>query len=90
MKISAWLTHPEIPCFNLAKSQADAIERAIDEAQVQICRDRDEFIDSLEESEIVLVWTFLQEWFDLAPGLRWVVTPAAGRDYFQVEPPDGI
>ena len=90
MKISAWLTHPEIPCFNLTKSQAESIEGAIDEARVQICRDRDEFIDSLEESEIVLVWTFLQEWFDLAPGLRWVVTPAAGRDYFQVEPPDGI
>jgi phosphoglycerate dehydrogenase-like enzyme len=90
MKISAWLTHPEIPCFNLTKKQAESIERSIDEAQVKICRDRDEFIDSLEESEIVLVWTFLQEWFDLAPGLRWVVTPAAGRDYFQVEAPDGI
>ena len=90
MKISAWLTHPEIPCFNLTKSQAASIERAIDEAQVQICRDRAEFIDSLEVSEIVLVWTFLQEWFDLAPELRWIVTPAAGRDYFQVEPPNGI
>ena len=90
MKISAWLTHPDIPCFNLSREHADSIEASLEGVRVKICRDREEFTASLNESEIVLVWTFLQEWFAQAPKLRWIVTPAAGRDYFQVETPEGI
>ncbi|MCH2364893.1 MAG: D-2-hydroxyacid dehydrogenase [Planctomycetes bacterium] len=90
MKISAWLTHPDIPCFNLSREHADFIEASLEGVRVKICRDREEFTASLNESEIVLVWTFLQEWFAQAPKLRWIVTPAAGRDYFQVETPEGI
>tara|TARA_B100000809_G_scaffold129087_1_gene127107 strand:- start:2785 stop:3726 length:942 start_codon:yes stop_codon:yes gene_type:complete len=89
MKITAWLTHPDIPCFNLSREHADFIETSLEGVRVKICRDREEFTASLSDSEIVLVWTFLQEWFAQAPKLRWIVTPAAGRDYFQVETPEG-
>ena len=90
MQISAWLTHPEIPCFNFSRAHSKLIEDSIEGAEVRICRTREEFIDSLARSQVVLVWTFLQEWFGQAPGLRWIVTPAAGRDYFQVKTPEGI
>lgn len=90
MQISAWLTHPEIPCFNFSSAHVDLLEGSIEGAKVRVCRSREEFIDSLSHSRIVLVWTFLQEWFAQAPELRWIVTPAAGRDYFQVETPEGI
>ena len=90
MQISAWLTHPEIPCFNFSRVHAELIEGSIEGTEVLICRSREEFIDSLSRSQVVLVWTFLQEWFEQAPELRRIVTPAAGRDYFQVEAPAGI
>lgn len=90
MKISAWLTHPDIPSFNFSKKHADLIESSIQGARVRTCHDREDFIASLEECELALVWTFLQEWFDHAPKLEWIVTPAAGRDYFKVQPPGEI
>ena len=90
MQISAWLTHPEIPCFNFSRDHAELIESSIKESQVQICHTREEFIESLTTSRVVLVWTFEQEWFQHSPCLKWIVTPAAGRDYFQVEAPPGI
>ena len=90
MQISAWLTHPEIPCFNFSRAHAELIENSIEGAEVRICLSREEFIESLARSQVVLVWTFLQEWFAQAPELRWIVTPAAGRDYFQVKAPEGI
>ncbi|HPY90915.1 MAG TPA: NAD(P)-dependent oxidoreductase [Lentisphaeria bacterium] len=37
-----------------------------------------------------MVWTFKQEWFELAPRLRVLSTPSAGRDYFLVEPPPQV
>ncbi len=90
MQISAWLTHPEIPCFNFSRDHADLIEGSIKSSRVRICHTREEFIESLATSEVVLVWTFQQEWFQEAPCLKWVVTPAAGRDYFEVEAPAGV
>ena len=90
MQISTWLTHPEVPCFNFSRDHADLLEDSIKGARVQICHSREEFAGSLATSEVVLVWTFEQEWFQEAPCLKWIVTPAAGRDYFQVEAPAGI
>lgn len=90
MQISTWLTHPEIPCFNFSREHADLIERSIKGSRVKICHTREGFIESLATSRIVLVWTFDQEWFQKAPCLEWIVTPAAGRDYFRVEAPAGV
>jgi phosphoglycerate dehydrogenase-like enzyme len=54
------------------------------------CAGIDELLETLPRAEIALVWRFRQEWFELAGALRWIVTPAAGRDYFQVRPPPGV
>jgi phosphoglycerate dehydrogenase-like enzyme len=32
----------------------------------------------------------MQEWFESSPNLEWIVTPAAGKDYFHVTPPQGV
>ena len=59
-------------------------------AEVALCRSEDEFLAALPRAEVAVVWTFRQEWFALAPRLRAVCTPAAGRDYFRVVPPPGV
>ena len=57
---------------------------------IRLCRSETEFLRLLPEATAALVWRFRQEWFALAPRLRHVATPAAGRDYFHVEPPPTV
>ena len=68
MQISTWLTHPEVPCFNFSRDHADLLEDSIKGARVQICHSREEFAGSLATSEVVLVWTFEQEYHNVLFG----------------------
>jgi len=53
-------------------------------------RSKDEFIAMLSQAEMAICWFFHQDWFASAPDLRYIVTPAAGLDYFTVDPPAGV
>ena len=59
-------------------------------ASASLARSEEAFLHLLPAATHALVWTFRQEWFSLAPRLRAVCTPAAGRDYFSVVPPPGV
>lgn len=50
----------------------------------------DDFLSVLPDADAVLSWDFKQEWFDTASKLKAVITPAAGRDFLPVTPPDGV
>jgi phosphoglycerate dehydrogenase-like enzyme len=39
---------------------------------------------------VALVWSFEKDWLMRAQKLEWIFTPAAGRDYFQVDPGPGL
>lgn len=83
----------EIPCFQITDAQAHRFEASLPGGAwrpVRVCRSEAEFTALLPEAVAVFVWTFRQEWFALAPRLRHVCTPAAGRDYFKVVPPPGV
>lgn len=89
----------EIPCFQPTDAQADAFRRRLADAaslsgapvpELRLCRSEAAFLAALPTAASVLVWTFRQEWFALAPRLRAILTPAAGRDYFKVTPPPGV
>lgn len=78
------------PCFQVTAEQALRFEAQLPPAAdlpVRICRSETEFTTFLPQATAVFVWTFKQEWFEIAPKLRHVCTPAAGRDYFKVSPP---
>ncbi len=82
-----------LPCFQVTDEQARRFEESLPEGAdrpVRVCRSEDEFTSLLPQATAVFVWKFRQEWFDIAPRLRHVCTPAAGRDYFNVVPPDGV
>lgn len=51
---------------------------------------QDEFLDELPHADAAAVWRFEQDWFARAPRLRRLATPAAGRDYFRVTPPEQV
>ena len=82
-----------IPCFQATDEQVRRFEEALPpfaDLPVRLCRTEDEFTALLPQATAVFVWTFRQEWFAIAPRLRHVCTPAAGRDYFTVEPPECV
>lgn len=74
--ILAWLNSAEVPAFCFTERHAQPFPGAV----VQIADSEAEFVAALPAAEIVLTWRFRQEWFALAPRLRWIATPAAGHD----------
>jgi len=81
------------PCFQVTDEQARRFEAALPagaDRPVRVCRSEEEFVSLLPEATAVFVWSFRQEWFDLAPRLAHVCTPAAGKDYFRVVPPQRV
>lgn len=90
LNIAVWLTHREVECFNFGEQDLSRLSSAIPLAETIVCGDKDAFLEALPRTEIAAVWRFSQEWFALAPQLRWLVTPAAGRDYFHVEAPQNV
>lgn len=90
MVIAVHLAH-EVPIFSPTEAQIGHLRALLgDRAEVVACRSEPEFLAALPRAELAVVWTFRQEWFALAPRLRAVCTPAAGRDYFRVVPPPGV
>lgn len=90
MRIAIHLNHPRVHAWNWGPSHTQRLQEAIPGWQIDHIVDRDAFLKGLATADAAAVWTFHQEWFALAPRLRLLATPAAGRDYFHVEPPPGV
>ena len=97
--VSAVYLEHEVPIFSPTEEQVGRFRARLRDRQtvgpsdrqtVLLCRSEPEFLAALPRAELAVVWTFRQEWFALAPRLRAVCTPAAGRDYFRVVPPPGV
>ncbi len=88
--LAVYLNHPVVSAWDITAEQAGELQSLFPRHPVRICRDEAGLLAALPSAEIVLTWTFRQEWFARAPYLRVVATPAAGRDYFQVEWPPGV
>ncbi len=77
--------------FTMSREQSERLGRLLGESwRVVLCGSQEEFLGLLPQADAVCTWTFRQEWFALAPKLRLVSTPAAGKDYFSVEWPPAV
>lgn len=93
MKIFAeYLQTPGIGTLTMRKDQAERLARKLAPLgwEVLHCETEAQFLSALPQATAVATWHFRQEWFALAPHLRLVSTPAAGKDYFSVQWPKGI
>lgn len=90
MRISILLNHPSVNCWTLSESQAQRIATRLPGVEVERCEDVTSFRRSLRGAEVVIVWQFEEQWLRDAPALEWIVTPAAGRDYFNIAPRPGL
>jgi phosphoglycerate dehydrogenase-like enzyme len=86
-----WLTHPEVASWNLNEAQVGKLKRELaHKAEIRFCFTQAAFLAALPEAGIAVLWSIKQEWFELAPCLKRLVTPSAGKDHLNAEPPAHI
>lgn len=88
--VAVHITHPHVPAWGFTVDHARRLAGAVPGFRCRLCTTREAFHAALPEAQAALVWTFCQEEFALAPRLRVLATPAAGRDYFAVSAPAGV
>jgi phosphoglycerate dehydrogenase-like enzyme len=87
---SIYLCHDQISAWSLRPQQAEALKALFPGCTYTLCKSEAEYLADLPQADVTLTWFFRQDWFMLAPRLRCLSTPAAGRDYFQVVPPPSV
>ena len=84
-KILIYLTHSRVQAWNFLPDHGRFLEKNVLGLNVSICLNLKEFLGRLPEAEIVIVWFFKNDWLEKAINLELIVTPAAGRDWVNLE-----
>jgi phosphoglycerate dehydrogenase-like enzyme len=85
MKVVVWLEH-EIRAFQVQTEQLDALRARHPQHDFEPVQGEAAFLRALPDADAVLVWRFAADWYALAPRLRFVATPAAGREQLEPDP----
>ena len=89
MKTVVFLRWPE-KCFRAQQADIEYLRSLLPAGSaVTEARSEREFLKALPDATHVIVWYFRKEWYALAPKLRLVATPAAGRELVAEPPPGG-
>lgn len=85
-----WLEWPE-RCFRASAGDMRFLESQVP-AGSRVLRVRSEkaFLRELPNATHAIVWNFSKEWFSLAPRLKVLATPAAGREFVPEKGPEGV
>lgn len=85
-----WLEWPEA-CFCATACDIEYLKGAIRSDVVEWVRTREDFLARLLFASHVVTWHFEKEWYALAPRLKLVATPAAGRELVAwKDAPEGV
>ena len=82
-----------IPSFCVKKRQVERLCEMFPDVEFVRCRSVEAFVEALPRVTVALTNTFRPEWFALAPKLRYILCPAAGRDVLNpvpLEPPPEV
>src|SRR5687768_5683875 len=85
MKVLVWLEH-RIAAFSVQPAQLATLARCHPRLELQVVRSEAELLSALPEAEAALVWSFSADWYARGPKLRFVATPAAGRENLEADP----
>ena len=90
MKYLLHLNWPE-KCFRLQKGDLDFLKTlAPPKAEVVAVKSERAFLKELPTATHVVTWSFRHEWYRLAPALRVLATPSAGRELIARDAPSGV
>ena len=92
MRVESILIFQEskVPCFCIKARHVALLRETYPLARVTWCRSEASFLKALPKAQVALTWKFRQAWFEHAPLLRRIATPAAGRDFFPITPPPEV
>ncbi len=90
MTVVVWLVAKPLAALRLGERQEVRLREALPAVRFRFCRTREDFLQALPEAEVVAAWTFHQEWLELAPRLRRIISPTAGSEWFPIQPPAGV
>jgi phosphoglycerate dehydrogenase-like enzyme len=85
MKVVVSLPH-DIQAFALQPEQLARLQARHPQYQWVVAADEPALLQQLPDAAAALVWRFSAAWYGLGPQLRFVATPAAGRERVQPEP----
>lgn len=85
MRILIWLPH-ELLTFSPQPEQLARFRELCPAHELELALDEAQFLRRLDAAEAALVWRFEAAWYALAPRLRFVATPAAGREQLAPDP----
>lgn len=88
MKINNLLIHLQnsVDAFSLKPRHAERIRQIIPETEIVITEGTQDFLEKLPEADCALVWHFKAKWYNNAPRLKTLFTPAAGHDWVAEDP----
>ncbi len=78
--------HNNVDAFSLKQRHVELLRTALPEVHITVATGNDDFLDKLPDAECALVWHFKPEWYERAPLLKLLFTPAAGRDWVAGDP----
>jgi D-2-hydroxyacid dehydrogenase (NADP+) len=85
MKVVLWLPH-SIRAFEPQPEQLARWRARHPQHELLVVSEEPEFLRQLVDAGAALVWHFSADWYERAPALRFVATPAAGREKVQPDP----
>ncbi len=88
--IAAYLHHRAYQSWAFTEKHFIRLRDALPHAEVIWCVEEGEFLGVLERVNVALVWSFNEEWLELAPRLSWLATPAAGREHLRIRPTSNL
>lgn len=88
MKINNLLIHlhNSIDAFSIKQRHIDLIGEMLPHTHITVTKENSDFLEKLPEADCVLTWAFKAEWYESAPRLKAVFTPAAGHDWVARDP----
>jgi len=88
MKISYLLIHlhNSVDAFSLKPRHVDLIRKTFPDAHISVADGNRDFLEKLPEADCVLAWVFKPDWYEGAPKLQTLFTPAAGHDWVAADP----
>jgi phosphoglycerate dehydrogenase-like enzyme len=88
MKINNLLIHlhNNVDAFSLKPRHVDLIRELIPDTRITVAEGSCDFLDKLPEADCALAWAFKSDWYEGAPKLKALFTPAAGHDWVAEDP----
>lgn len=85
-----WLTYRGVSDFIATREQVARWAEQVPELDVVFAEAQEDFVRNLSKATFVMTFTFSEAWLPLTYRLKWMATPAAGRELLGARIPDRI